>query len=51
MPPDTPDLTKSLTDPSVLTKDEGGNDDDDEMSAPSRTDSSNIKDVCESSKQ
>ena len=26
-PQDTPDLTKSLTEPSVLTEDEGGNDD------------------------
>ena len=50
-PPDTPDITKSLTDPSVLTEDEGGNDGDDGMPAPSRTDSSNIRDVCKGSKQ
>ena len=50
-PPDALDLTKSLTDPSVLTEDEGGDDDDDEMPAPGRMDSSNIKDVCRSSKQ
>ena len=43
-PPDTPDITKSLTDPSVLTEDEGGNDGDDRMPAPGRTDSSNIRD-------
>ena len=45
-PQDTLDLTKSLTDPSVLTEHEGGDDDDDEMPTPDRTDSSNIKDVC-----
>ena len=28
-PQDTLDLTKSLTDPSVITEDEGGDDDDD----------------------
>ena len=50
-PPDTPDLTKSLTDPLVLTKDEGGDDGDDETPASGRTDSSNIKDICKSSKQ
>ena len=50
-PPDTLDLTKSLTDPSVLTKDEGGDDGDDKMPAPGRTDSSNIKDIHKSSKQ
>ena len=50
-PQDTLDLTKSLTDPSVLTEDEDGDDDDDEMPAPDRTGSSNIKDVCKSSKQ
>ena len=50
-PQDTPDLTKSLTDPSVLTEDEGGDDDDDEVPAPDRMDSSNIKDIHESSKQ
>ena len=50
-PQDTPDLTKSLTDPSVLTEDEGGDGDDDETPAPDRMDSSNTKDVHESSKQ
>ena len=50
-PPDTPDITKSLTDPSVLTEDEGGNDGDDGMPAPGRTDSSNIRDVHKGSKQ
>ena len=50
-PPDTPDLTKSLTDPSVLTEDEGGDDGNDETPTLGRTDSSNIKDVCKSSKQ
>ena len=33
-PQDTPDLTKSLTDPSVLTEDEGGDGDDYEMPCP-----------------
>ena len=50
-PQDTLDLTKSLTDPLVLTEHEGGDDDDDEMPTPDRMGSSNIKDVCESSKQ
>ena len=50
-PPDTLDLTKSLTDPSVLTEDEGGNDGDEGMPAPGRTDSTNIGDVCKGSKQ
>ena len=45
-----PDITKSLTDPSVLTKDEGGNDGNDGMPIPGRTDSSNIRDICEGSK-
>ena len=49
-PPDTLDITKSLTDPSVLTKDEDGNDDNDGMLAPGKTDPSNIRDVCEGSK-
>ena len=45
-PQDTPDLTKSLTDPSVLIEDEGGDDDDDdEMPAPDRMDPSHIKDI------
>ena len=46
-PPDTLDITKSLTDPLVLTEDEGGNDGDDGTPTPGRTDSSNIRDVCE----
>ena len=50
-PPDTLDITKSLTDPLVLTKDEGGNDDDDGMPTPGKTDSSNIRDICKGSKQ
>ena len=50
-PQGTLDLTKSLTDPLVLAKDEGGNDDDDEMPAPDRMGSSNTRDVHESSKQ
>ena len=48
---DTPDLIKSLTDPSVLTEHEGGDDDDNEMPAPDRMGSSNTKDIHESSKQ
>ena len=52
-PQDTPDLTKSSTDPSVLIEDEGGNDDDDdnEAPAPDRTGSSNVKGTNKSSKQ
>ena len=50
-PQDTPDLTKSLTDPSVLTEHEGGDDDNDETPTPDRTGSSNTKDVHKSSKQ
>ena len=50
-PQDTQDLTKSLTDPSVPTEHEGGDDDDDEMPTPDRTDSSHIKDIHKSSKQ
>ena len=50
-PQDTLDLTKSLTDPLVLTKDGGGDDDNDKASAPDRMDSSNIKDIHKSSKQ
>ena len=49
-PPDTPDITKSLTDPLVLTEDDDGNDDDDRMLAPGKTDPSNIRDVHEGSK-
>ena len=50
-PSDTPDLTKSLTDPSVLTEYEGGDDGNDQAPTSGRMDSSNIKDVCKSSKQ
>ena len=52
-PQDTLDLTKSSTDLSVLIEDEGGNDDDDdnEVPAPDRVGSSNIKGIHESSKQ
>ena len=50
---DTSDLTKSSTDPSVLIEDEGGDDDDDDNKAPApdRMGSSNVKGICESSKQ
>ena len=51
---DTPDLTKSSTDPSVLIEEEGvddDDDDDDEAPAPDRMGSSNIKGIHESSKQ
>ena len=53
LPQDTPDLTKSSTDPSVLIKDEGGDDDDDddEVPAPDRMGSSNVMGIHESSKQ
>ena len=51
-PQDTPDLTKSLTDPLVLIEDESGDDnDDDKMPVPDRMGSSNIKDIHKSSKQ
>ena len=50
-PPDTLDITKSLTDPSVLTKDDDGKDDDDGTLAPGKTDPSNIRDIHEGSKQ
>ena len=53
-PQDTPDLTKSSTDPSVLIEDEVGDDDDDdddEAPAPDRMGLSNIKGVRKSSKQ
>ena len=44
-PPDTLNITKSLTDPSVLTEGDDGNDDNDRMLAPGKTDSSNIRDA------
>ena len=50
-PPDTPDITKSLTDQLVLTKGDNGNDDNDGMLTPGRTEPSNVRDVCEGSKQ
>ena len=53
-PQDTPDLTKSSMGPSVLIEDEGVNEDDDEddeVPAPDRTGSSNIKGIHKSSKQ
>ena len=52
-PQDTPDLTKSSTDPLVLIEDEGGNDgdNDDEVPAPDRMGLSNIKGNHKSSKQ
>ena len=52
-PQDTPDLTKSSTDPSVLIEDEGDDDDDDDDEAPGpdRVGSSNVKGLQKSSKQ
>ena len=52
-PEDTPDLTKSSTEPSVVIEDVVGNDDDDEDKAPApdRLGSSNVKGICETSKQ
>ena len=52
-PQDTPDLTKSSMGPLVLIEDEGVDDDedDDKAPAPDRTGSSNIKGICENSKQ
>ena len=53
-PQDTPDLTKSSTEPLVVIKDVVGDDDDDdedEVPAPNRVGSSNVKGICESSKQ
>ena len=52
-PQDTPDLTKSSTDPLVLIEEEGGDDDDDDnkVPAPERMGSSNIKGIHKSSKQ
>ena len=49
-PPDTPDITKSLTDPLVLTEDDNGNDDNDGMLAPGKIDPLDIRDICEGSK-
>ena len=50
-PPDTPDITKPLTDLVVLTEDDNGNDDDNGTFAPGKTDPSNIRDVCKGSKR
>ena len=51
-PQDTPDLTKSSTEPLVVIKDVVGNDDDDNKApAPDRVGSSSIKGICKSSKQ
>ena len=50
-PQDTPDLTKSSTDPLVLIEDVVGDDDDDKVPAPDRVGSSSIKGIHESSKQ
>ena len=51
-PQDTPDLTKSSTEPSVVIEDVVGNDDDDdEVPSPDRVGSSSIKGICKSSKQ
>ena len=49
-PQDTPDLTKSSTEPSVVIEDVVGDDDDDEDKAPApdRAGLSNIKGICES---
>ena len=49
-PPDTQDITKPLTDPAVLTKDDDGNDDNDRMFAPGKTDPSDIRDIHKGSK-
>ena len=52
-PEDTPDLTKSSTEPSVVIEDVVGDDDEDEdkVPAPDRLGSSNVKGVCKTSKQ
>ena len=52
-PEDTPDLTKSSTEPSVVIKDVVGDDDDDEDEAPGpdRSGSSNVKGIHKTSKQ
>ena len=50
-PPDTLDITKSLTDPLVLTEGNDGNDEDDGMLAPGKIDPSNIRDICKGSKR
>ena len=52
-PEDTPNLTKSSTEPSVVIEDVVGDDDDDEDEAPApdRLGSSNVKDIRETSSQ
>ena len=50
-PEDTPDLTKSSAEPSVIIEDVVGDDDEDEVPAPDRLGSSNMKSACDSSKQ
>ena len=52
-PQDTLDLTKYSTDPLMLIEDVVGDDDEeeDEAPAPDRAGLSNIKGICESSKQ
>ena len=50
-PEDTPDLTKSSAEPSVVIEDVVGDDDEDEAPAPGRSGSSNVKSSHESSKQ
>ena len=52
-PEDTPDLTKSSTEPLVVIKDVVGDDDDNEgeVPAPDRSGSLNVKGICETSKQ
>ena len=47
LPLDNPDITKPLADLVVLTEDD---DDDDKTFTPHKTDSSKLRDVCESSK-
>ena len=50
-PEDTPDLTKSSAEPSVIIEDVVGDDDEDEVPAPDKLGSSNVKSAHESSKQ
>ena len=52
-PEDTPDPTKSPTEPSVVIKDVAGENDDDDDEAPAldRSASSNMKGACETSRQ
>ena len=50
-PVDTPDLTKSSAEPSVVIEDVVGDDDEDEVPALDRLGSSNMKSARESSKQ